>query len=245
VKIQRLGFKLIFVLVFLFGATARAEWDWVADLESPVTTDAKWILAAGTGLTVATTVAHHSTFADFETRTSTEKPLGSTSKYGNALGQLIPNAAYLGGALISTWAGSPLGEYRAILMLEATAYAGLLANVLKYTVREGRPYDSSVRNSFPSGHSATAFAFAGVVAAEHGWYWGVTAMAMAGFVGYSRINDNQHHVHDVVGGATIGLACAYGIYYAHKPLREKAASQVLILPQALPGGAEVAALWQF
>jgi membrane-associated phospholipid phosphatase len=239
VKIRILS--VICALSFSFAAHA----DWVDDLESPVTTDAKWILLGGTGLTLATTMAHHSVFEDFEKTTADNKPLGSTSKYGDALGQLVPNVVYFGGAVISHYAGSPLGKYRAWLMLEATGYAAAVTTVLKYTIREPRPYDASVRNSFPSGHATTAFAFAGIVAAEHGWYWGAPAMAMATFVSYSRINDNQHRVHDLVAGATIGLSCAYGIYYAHKPEREKAVSGVMLLPTAVPGGAELAALWQF
>jgi membrane-associated phospholipid phosphatase len=239
VKIRALSI----ICLLSFSLNARAGW--VEDLESPVTTDAKWILLGGTSLTLATVVAHHSVFADFETTTADNKPLGSSSKYGDALGQLVPNAIYLGGAVISQYAGSPLGQYRAWLMFESTAYAAAVSTVLKYTIREPRPYDPNVRNSFPSGHSATVFAFAGVVAAEHGWYWGVPAMGMAAFVAYSRINDNQHRVHDLVAGATIGLSCAYGIYYAHNPDRERALDNVMLVPAALPGGGEVAALWQF
>lgn len=231
--------------IFTILLAIPAHADLLADAESPVTTDAKWILLGGTGLTLATVAAHHSIFADFEKTTVDNKPLGKNSKYGDALGQLVPNVLYVGGTLAAHYLGSPMGKYRAWLMAEATVYAAVATTILKYTIREPRPYEANVRNSFPSGHATTVFAFAGVVAAEHGWYWGVPAMAMATFVGYSRINDNQHHVHDIVSGATIGLSYAYGIWYAQKPEREQLKTKVMLLPQPLPGGGELAVAWEF
>jgi hypothetical protein len=228
-------------MILLITAPASAKL--VDDLESPVTTPARWVLIGGTGLTLAVLATQDSVANPFEKDTVEHKPLGSSSKYGDLMGQLVPNAAYIGGMLISSYAGSSLGYYRAELMFEATAYAALITTALKYTIREPRPYDGSVRNSFPSGHATTAFAFAGVVAAEHGWWYGAPAMGLATFVAYSRINDNQHHLQDVVAGGTIGLTCAYGVYYAHKEQREKAASSFHIVPIPLPGGAEVAMQW--
>jgi len=232
------------------SSSAHAEWewnfDWRTDLESPFTTDAKWILIYGSGLTVTTLALHQSVFGPWEQRTVEEKPLGSTSQYGDALGQLLPNGVYVLGALASKWWGSDLAYYRAWLMFEASAYAAAVTTVMKYAIAEPRPYDASVRNSFPSGHATTAFAFAGVVAAEHGWWWGVPSMAMATFVAYSRINDDQHRVHDVVAGATVGLSCAYGIYYAHQGERKKALGEKLTLvPMYVPGGEGLAAIWTY
>ena len=48
--------------------------------------------------------------------------------------------------------------------------------------------------------------------------------------------------HDVVAGATIGLACAYGIHYAHE---KDNPAEVQVLPVPVPGGAEVAVLWKY
>ena len=98
------------------------------------------------------------------------------------------------------------------------------------------------KSSFPSGHATTAFAFAGVIAAEHGWVYGTPAMLLAAFVGYSRINDNQHRTHDVIAGATIGLTSAYGIYLAHQKTHTSA---LQILPVSIPGGGEILTSWQY
>ena len=218
----------------------------VEDLESPVAdSEARWILLGGTGLTLAVLATQDSVEGPFEKTTVAQKPLGSYSKYGDLMGQVVPNAVYAGGMLTASYFGNALGYERAFAMFEATAYASLITEVLKYTVREPRPYDSSVRNSFPSGHATTAFAFAGIVAAEHGWYYGAPAMLLAAFVGYSRINDDQHHVHDVVAGATVGLSCAYGIYNSHKPESEKSAMHIQVVPTPIPGGMELAALLRY
>lgn len=214
------------------------------DLESPFMTPAKWTLLGGTGLTLAVLATDDSVASPFEKSTVQHKPLGKASKYGDLAGQLVPNALYAGGMWIASHYGSALGGYRAEMMFTATLYAALVSTVLKYTIREPRPYNSQVRNSFPSGHSTTAFAFAGIVAAEHGWYYGVPAMGLATFVAYSRINDHQHHLQDVVAGATIGLSCALGIYYTRQDERGKP-SALQIRPVPLGDGAELALEWRY
>jgi undecaprenyl-diphosphatase len=59
-------------------------------------------------------------------------------------------------------------------------------------------------NSFPSGHSNTAFAAATLLALSFGgMYW--LAFGMAGIVGYSRIYLGAHFPSDVVAGALLGI----------------------------------------
>ena len=53
----------------------------------------------------------------------------------------------------------------------------VIVNTLKYTIKEPRP-DGSANNSFPSGHSATAFLGAELVRHEYGWGWGAGAMRL-------------------------------------------------------------------
>lgn len=231
---------LISIIVSLFACDSYAGI--TDDLKSPVTTDAKWILIGGTAMTLLVVATQDSFTGPWETWTARNKPLGKYSKYGDQLGQLIPNAVYTIGMGVAYWLGNEKAYDHGLLMVEATAYASLLSTMMKYNVAEGRPYDSETGSSFPSGHSTTAFSFAGVVAAEHGWYYGVPAMMMAGFVGYSRINDNMHRTHDVTAGATLGLACAFGIHYSHKALEK---TNVRIWPTPVPGGAEVVAHMSF
>jgi membrane-associated phospholipid phosphatase len=103
-------------------------------------------------------------------------------------------------------------------MLRSTLVSGLSTNILKYTIREKRP-DSSSKNSFPSGHTTTAFAFASVMGNQHGMYYGGASYLMATFVGLSRINDNKHYLFDVAAGALIGTM--YGISITNRETDKK------------------------
>ena len=78
---------------------------------------------------------------------------------------------------------------------------------LKYAVDERRP--NGGKHSFPSGHTAIAFAGAGYLQARYGWQIGLPAELFAGLVGYSRVHTRDHHWYDVVAGAAIGEGSAF------------------------------------
>lgn len=88
---------------------------------------------------------------------------------------------------------------------------------LKWTVKETRP-DGSARNSFPSGHTATAFAAATILHKEYGatvspWI-SLGGYAVAGATAFMRTDNNYHWSGDVLMGAGIGIIAtelAYGI----------------------------------
>lgn len=177
----------------------------------PVTTDAKYVLIAGTITTVTLVIFEDAVIDPFQQKQVRNKTLGHSSQWGDFMGQWVPNLLYSGGMGLASLNGNSEGQRRAIGMLKASSYATAVTTALKYTIREPRPIDRHWRNSFPSGHSTTAFAFSGYVAAEHGWMWGLPATLLSAFVGYSRIQDNKHWLHDVVGGATIGWTYGWGI----------------------------------
>ena len=84
----------------------------------------------------------------------------------------------------------------------------LLVNSIKYTSREQRP-DGTSRNSWPSGHTATAFAGATILHKEYGltrspWY-SVAGYGVATATGVLRVLNNRHWVSDVFSGAGIGI----------------------------------------
>ncbi len=230
---------ILVAMIVLSGSNAFA--DWVADVKSPVTTKAKWTLLSGTALTLVTLASDDQVGHPFEKSVVTHKPLGRATEYGDWAGQLIPNALYAGGMWIAYKQGSELAYSRAELMVLGTFYAVSASTIMKYTIREGRPYNSKIRTSFPSGHTTSAFAFAGIVAAEHGWWYGVPAMMLATYTGYTRIEDHQHYLHDVVAGATVGLSYALGIYYVRKPER----CDFVMVPKPLDDGAELSVAWSY
>jgi undecaprenyl-diphosphatase len=63
--------------------------------------------------------------------------------------------------------------------------------------------------SFPSGHAASAFAFAAGVALEKPMV-GIPLLGLASAVAYSRVYVGVHYPSDVVAGAAIGTAVAIG-----------------------------------
>ena len=68
-------------------------------------------------------------------------------------------------------------------------------------------------SSFPSGHTASAFAFAGAVAADFPQL-SLPLFSLATAVGYSRIHTGVHYPGDVVGGGLMGLAVASALQQA-------------------------------
>ena len=84
----------------------------------------------------------------------------------------------------------------------------LLVNGIKYTAKEMRP-DGSSANSWPSGHTATAFVGATLLHKEYGLtrspWWSVAGYSVAAATGVMRVLNNRHWVSDVMSGAGIGI----------------------------------------
>ena len=85
---------------------------------------------------------------------------------------------------------------------------GIFVNGIKYTAKEMRP-DGTTANSWPSGHTATAFVGATILHKEYGrtrspWY-SVAAYGSATATGVMRVLNNRHWISDVLSGAGIGI----------------------------------------
>ena len=92
-------------------------------------------------------------------------------------------------------------------IVRAQLLSQTLVQTMKFTVRRDRP-DGSNNKSFPSGHSASAFATATVLQRHYGWKVGVPAYALGGYIALARMAWNRHHATDVVMGAGFGIASA-------------------------------------
>ncbi|MEK7380346.1 MAG: phosphatase PAP2 family protein [Gemmatimonadota bacterium] len=122
----------------------------------------------------------------------------------------------------------PLAEVSGHALL-ATASAGIATVALKTLIGRERPYvsgspsrfqpfDFKFKNeSFPSGHTAMAFALATTFAAETPdrlsdvfFYFGAT------MTGLSRIHDDRHWLTDVVAGAGVGYLAGRWATRAHR-----------------------------
>jgi hypothetical protein len=106
---------------------------------------------------------------------------------------------------------------RSMIFVMSSILADGSVFVLKGWTHQLRP-DGSAYTSFPSGHTAQAFASAEFMRMEYkdvSFWYGVAGYAMAAATGYLRLYNNKHWVSDVVTGAGIGIAStklAYWLY---------------------------------
>ncbi len=97
----------------------------------------------------------------------------------------------------------------------AAAMMATMVNGIKYGVNRTRP--NGGHNSFPSGHTATAFMGATLLAHEYGhksiWI-PISGYSVATATGIMRILNNKHYASDVLVGAAIGIVSAELAYWA-------------------------------
>ena len=121
--------------------------------------------------------------------------------------QYVPLALTIGLKIAGVESRSDWPRFWASSAASAAIMAGLV-NGIKYTASEMRP-DGSTRNSWPSGHTATAFLAATILHKEYGltrspWY-SVGAYTIATATGVMRVLNNRHWISDVLSGAGIGI----------------------------------------
>lgn len=88
---------------------------------------------------------------------------------------------------------------------EAIAFTSLSHVSLVLLARRSRPYDQDVKTSFPSGHSASAWATATSLSYAYGWPLAVPTYSAALLTMASRLTDDRHWLSDTIAGATLGL----------------------------------------
>ena len=125
--------------------------------------------------------------------------------------QLMKDALFVGTSVVGTFA---------------------FAMGVKYLVNRTRPYDAypdlihphSVESdpSFPSGHTASAFALATSLCIRYPkWYVIAPSALYVSSVALSRMYEGVHYPTDVLGGAALGVGCTIGSYYLSKWLNKK------------------------
>ncbi len=130
--------------------------------------------------------------------------------------QLAPAAVMLG----LKAAGVPSRSSWGRMVVSDALSMGLAAGIvqgLKNSTHVERP-DGSDNHSFPSGHTATAFAAATMLTKEYGhlspWV-GVGAYSCATATGLMRVANNKHWLSDVLVGAGVGiLSTEFGYWLA-------------------------------
>ncbi|MEO5500750.1 MAG: phosphatase PAP2 family protein [Ginsengibacter sp.] len=112
-------------------------------------------------------------------------------------------------------------KYLGLMVISSYLLSGFVAQVLKYFILEARPavffekikYDNFITDvtlhnyhSFPSGHTASAFALAAILSfSVKNKFYSLLFLGIAILVGYSRIYLGQHFLDDVLAGAVVGV----------------------------------------
>ncbi|HIG17873.1 MAG TPA: phosphatase PAP2 family protein [Candidatus Handelsmanbacteria bacterium] len=104
----------------------------------------------------------------------------------------------------------PLARASSSSGVRALVLANALVLPLKEIVGRERPDGEDLR-SFPSGHSANAFAIATILARRSGSGLRVPIYAFAATVPVSRIHEERHFLSDVVVGATLGTIAGWSV----------------------------------
>ncbi|MFC4263406.1 phosphatase PAP2 family protein [Ferruginibacter yonginensis] len=107
---------------------------------------------------------------------------------------------------------------RTVILLKAEVLMTGVVFGLKKITHQQRP-DNSSYNSFPSGHTAQAFAAATFLSEEykHTFKWmPFAAYGAASTVGLLRMANNKHYLSDVLVGAGLGILSTKFAYITHQ-----------------------------
>ena len=160
---------------------------------------------------------------------STEKKVYSAIRIWGDWPPLM-GAAFLG-FLIAKWKGHARWRRIILAAMIASTLAGALANASRLTTGRTRPRESpkieqgfyglwhngkslignSAYNSFPSGHTATAFGFAAVIVLASP-AWGALALIGAAAVAWSSIAIGAHHPSDVTVSIALSFLVAWVVW---------------------------------
>lgn len=140
--------------------------------------------------------------------------------------QYVPAASIYA---LSAFGVKSKNNFRDKTIILATSYLimGVTVEALKKTTKIERP-DGSNFNSFPSGHTATAFMGAELMFQEYKevspWY-GIAGYAVAAGTGAFRMYNNRHWLTDVVAGAGIGILSAKAAYWLYPTVNDLLSSK--------------------
>lgn len=135
--------------------------------------------------------------------------------------QYTPTILNVGLSLSGLEAKNTSADRLGIFVLGTGMYV-IATQGLKYAINETRP--NGTEHSFPSGHSATAFFGATLLAKEYGenYPWiAVGGYTLAGTTAILRIANNKHWASDVLMGAGIGIASAEIASYLYPKIKSK------------------------
>lgn len=107
---------------------------------------------------------------------------------------------------------------RSVILVKSEMLMMASVSILKNASHILRP-DSSAYTSFPSGHTAQAFAAAAMLSEEYGYRYKwvpYLSYGLASTVGVLRMANNKHYLSDVLVAAGIGILSTKAAYWTHR-----------------------------
>jgi hypothetical protein len=172
--------------------------------------DLKWIvpLAAGTGIAIGTDNVLS------EELPNPDEPARIAGKQVSQLGALYTVAGISAGTyLVGRIAGKERLRDTGWLGLEALAHTQILVQAIKLGTQRERPPEPQARrgfwtggSSFPSGHAATTWAWATVMARQYSEkkIVPITVYSLAAVVSAARLSARRHYASDILVGGALG-----------------------------------------
>jgi membrane-associated phospholipid phosphatase len=135
------------------------------------------------------------------------------------------------------------------------AISNVISTTVSYSIKKSarvlRP-DGSTNNSFPSGHTTTAFAAAEFLRQEYKdvspWY-GIAGYAIATTTGALRVYNNRHWISDVAAGAGFGILSTKIAYWIYPSIKRKLFKDkpmhAMVMPYYQHNGGGLAIVYNF
>jgi membrane-associated phospholipid phosphatase len=184
------------------------------DARSLVARDNALLLAAGIGLASVAWSYDQRAVGQLE-----ENPVLELTDVTNLYGSSKFN---LPAAVLAWSVGRASGQDKLSSMgsasLRALLYVQAVVVPIKIGVGRERP-DGSNRRSFPSGHTANSFALAEVFRSGYGWKVGAPLCGLGVFTALGRMEENVHHLSDVIVGAAIGIVIGRSVNVFSAPVQ--------------------------
>ncbi|MBI5757615.1 MAG: phosphatase PAP2 family protein [Planctomycetales bacterium] len=117
----------------------------------------------------------------------------------------------------SVWQQDPELHSFSKAMISAHALSALTTVAIKGITNTDRPTTEfhDGHYGFPSYHTSSTFAIAATIEEYYGWKAGLPAYTLAGLVGWSRIDQREHDLSDVLFGAVLGYTIGKSVAAAH------------------------------
>jgi hypothetical protein len=240
------AYFLVLAFAVLWGSASRAQTPSPAppigevfrevprDLWHFLSWDTAAVLGIGGGAALVGHIWDDDLAGELETNVRLNDAMDPGHTYGAFSMQVLVGVGLYGGGWFAKkgkLAAAGADIMRAQLVSQAYVQA------IKFTVQRERP-DKSNSVSFPSGHSASAFATASVLQRHYGWKVGVPAAVVAAYVATARVHDNKHYLSDVIFGGAMGIAAQRTV------MLRGGRYSVVVTPQAARGRAGILATIQ-